>query len=193
VGQEGYMSRHRAQSRWACWVHIGLVLAYVGPHGRAVVGQEGYISRHRAYVGLHYTLSAAPAGQNSSSFCQNRALLKTIWPAPAPSQATVLQKQGLTTDYWPAPPAQLGKVSFREGLPEISYKKKRAFGAPLQLLIITYIPFFSSRALKPLDFKKYCFLRSVFWAFAFFRAFGAPLQLLIVKYIPFFSSRAQTT
>jgi len=34
-------------------VHIGLVLAYVGPHGRAVVGQEGYISRHRAlgYMG----------------------------------------------------------------------------------------------------------------------------------------------
>ena len=55
MGQEGYMSRHRAQSRWACWVHIGLVLAYVGPHGRAVVGQEGYISRHRAYVGLYTT------------------------------------------------------------------------------------------------------------------------------------------
>ena len=34
-------------------MHIGLVLAYVGPHGRAVVGQEGYISRHRAlgYMG----------------------------------------------------------------------------------------------------------------------------------------------
>ena len=29
-----YISSHRAQSRWACWVHIGLVLAYVGPHGQ---------------------------------------------------------------------------------------------------------------------------------------------------------------
>ena len=168
MGQEGYMSRHRAQSRWACWVHIGLVLAYVGPHGRAVVGQEGYISRHRAYVGLHYTLSAAPAGQNSSSFCQNRALLKTIWPAPAPSQATVLQKQGLTTDYWPAPPAQLGKVSFREGLPEISYKKKRAFGAPLLLLIITYIPFFLRARSNRLISKNIVFLDRFFGRSHFF-------------------------
>ena len=57
-----YISRHRAQSRWACWVHIGLVLAYVGPHGRAVVGQEGCISRHRAYVGLHGRAVVAQEG-----------------------------------------------------------------------------------------------------------------------------------
>ena len=47
--KRGCISRHRAWSRWACWVHIGRVLAYVGPHGRAVVAQDGCISRHRAW------------------------------------------------------------------------------------------------------------------------------------------------
>ena len=43
-------------------MHIGFVLAYVGPHGRAVVGQEGCISRHRAYVGLHGRAVVAQEG-----------------------------------------------------------------------------------------------------------------------------------
>ena len=42
-------------------IHNGLVLAYVGPHGRAVVAQEG--------GGPKY----------STSFCRNGALLKTVW------------------------------------------------------------------------------------------------------------------
>ena len=80
VGQEGCISRHRAWSRWACWVHIGLVLAYVEPHGPKRVAFLGTAPGPGGHVGCIFCLSWLTLGHMGGPSWAKRVAFLGIAP-----------------------------------------------------------------------------------------------------------------